>query len=167
MSGVSVVMRKAVAADASAICLIYNHYVENTVITFEEAPVTASDMAARIDEISSASLPWLVEERNGLIMGYAYASKWKVRAAYRYSVETTIYLAPSIVRMGIGTSLYKELLRQLKERGTHAVIGGIALPNAASVALHERLGYRKVAEFAEVGFKFEKWVNVGYWELTI
>jgi len=103
----SFVIRKAVAADADAICLIYNHYVTNTAITFEESPVLPFDMAARIDAITAASLPWLVVEQNGSIVGFAYASKWKVRAAYRYSVETTVYLAPNIFRTGIGTTLYE------------------------------------------------------------
>ncbi len=160
-------MRNAVAADAESICGIYNHYIQNTIITFEEAPVSPSDMAGRIQEVTAGSLPWLVEEANGSVVGYAYASKWKARAAYRYAVETTIYLAPDVDRAGIGTRLYQELLRQLKERQMHVAIGGIALPNDASVRLHEKLGFRKVAEFSEVGFKFNKWINVGYWEVKL
>jgi phosphinothricin acetyltransferase len=160
-------MRAAVPADADGICLIYNHYVRNTTISFEEAPVLPEEMAARINEVTAGSLPWLVEEQYGRIVGYCYATKWKVRAAYRHSVETTVYLDPDLVRNGIGTRLYRELLRLLKESGKHAAIGGIALPNEASVRLHEKLGFRKVAEFVEVGSKFERWVNVGYWEFLL
>ncbi|HEY6925392.1 MAG TPA: arsinothricin resistance N-acetyltransferase ArsN1 family B [Steroidobacteraceae bacterium] len=157
-------MRTAVTRDAEGICLIYNHYIRTTTISFEETPVTAAEMAARIDEVAAAELPWLVEELNGRIVGFCYASKWKARAAYRHSVETTVYMAHDVVRKGMGTALYRELLCQVKERGKHVAIGGIALPNEASVRLHEKLGFRKVAEFLEVGSKFDHWVNVGYWE---
>ena len=157
-------MRAAVKADAEGICLIYNHYIRTTAISFEETPVTPAEMAGRIDEVISGFLPWLVEEQDGRIVGYCYATKWKARAAYRHSVETTVYLAHDIVGKGVGTALYRELLRQLKESGKHVAIGGIALPNEASVRLHEKLGFKKVAEFLEVGSKFDRWVNVGYWE---
>lgn len=160
-------IRQASSADADGVCRIYNHYVQNTTVTFEQAPVSYSDMAARIAEVSAASLPWLVAERNGSIVGFCYASKWKVRAAYRYAVETTVYLAPDVLRTGIGTALYEELIGRLKDRGMHVAIGGIALPNEASIRLHEKLGFRKVAEFFEVGFKFDKWVSVGYWEIRL
>jgi len=160
-------MREATAADADSICRIYNHYVETSIITFEETPVSPVEMAERIAETAADSLPWLVEEADGSLVGYALASKWKSRCAYRYAVETTVYLAPDVQRRGLGTGLYKELLLQLKEQSLHVAIGGIALPNDASVRLHEKLGYRKVAEFIEVGFKFEKWINVGYWELKL
>jgi L-amino acid N-acyltransferase YncA len=161
------VIRQAVATDAEAISRIYNHYILDTIITFEEQPVPSSEMAERIAEVTSASLPWLVAEQDGSILGYARASKWKGRSAYRFSVETTIYLAPHCLGRGIGTSLYQLLLEQLKDLGLHVAIGGIALPNAASLALHEKLGFRKVAQFAEVGFKFSKWIDVGYWQLTL
>jgi phosphinothricin acetyltransferase len=160
-------MRQASTADAASICKIYNHYVESSTITFEDTPVSVAEMAERIFDITNGSLPWLVEEANGNIVGYAYASKWKSRAAYQYAAETTIYLAPNVHGLGIGTKLYKELLRQLKERSMHVAIGGIALQNDASVRLHEKLGYQKVAEFIEVGFKFNKWINVGYWEVKL
>lgn len=160
-------IRKATAADAEAIASIYNHYVQETIITFEEQPVSASEMAKRIAEVSAASLPWLVAEKNGSIVGYARATKWKDRSAYRFSVETTIYLAPHIVGKGIGTSLYQVLLTQLKGLELHIAIGGVALPNAASIALHEKLGFRKVAHFSDVGFKFYKWIDVAYWQLSL
>src|SRR5580658_7288427 len=124
-------MRQATTADVDSICRIYNHYIESSTITFEEIPVSPAEMAERITETTTGSLPWLVEEANGSVVGYAYASKWKSRSAYRYAVETTIYFAPNVHRMGIGTRLYKELLLQLKERSMHVAIGGIALPNDA------------------------------------
>jgi L-amino acid N-acyltransferase YncA len=161
------VIRAATAADAEAIARIYNHFIRATVVTFEEEPVTASDMAGRIAEVTAASLPWLVAEQDGSVVGYARATKWKGRSAYRFSVETTIYLDPQHVGTGIGTNLYRLLLAQLQELGIHIVIGGVALPNTASVALHEKLGFRKVAHFSEVGFKFGKWIDVAYWQLSL
>src|SRR4029450_10891594 len=110
------------------------------------------------------SPPCLVAESGAGVVGYAYATKWKARSAYRFSVETTVYLAAGLGRRGLGSRLYEELFRVLKEKGVHAAIGGIALPNDASVALHEKFGMRKVAHFEQVGFKFGKWVDVAYWE---
>jgi phosphinothricin acetyltransferase len=160
-------VRTVESSDAEAIAAIYNHYVMHTVVTFEEDPVTGLEMARRIEEVLAASLPWIVaEDSDRVVIGYAYATRWKARAAYRHSVETTVYLADNRGRQGLGTQLYTELFRRLKQCGIHAAIGGIALPNAASVALHEKFGMRKVAHFDEVGFKFGKWVDVGYWEVT-
>jgi len=161
------VIRPARVGDAAAIAFIYNHYVRETVVTFEEEPVSEADMAERIAEVAAASLPWLVAEQAGSVVGYARATKWRPRSAYRYSVETTVYLAPAHLGNGIGTQLYRQLLEQLKQRGLHLAIGGVALPNAASVALHEKLGFRKVAHFGEVGFKFGRWIDVAYWELPL
>ncbi|MEO8154598.1 MAG: arsinothricin resistance N-acetyltransferase ArsN1 family B [Rhizobacter sp.] len=160
-------IRPAIANDADAIARIYNHYIVNTTITFEEQPVSAQQMAERIGDAQSASLPWLVAEQAGELVGYAYASKWRVRSAYRFSVETTVYLQSGAAGQGLGSLLYQALFAALKERGVHVIIGGIALPNPGSVALHEKCGLKKVAHFEEVGFKFGKWVDVGYWQMTL
>jgi L-amino acid N-acyltransferase YncA len=157
-------VRTAAAEDGAALAAIYNHYVANTVVTFEEAPVSAADMSARVSEITDAGLPWLVAQGSAGVCGFAYASRWKGRCAYRYSAETTVYLEPSAVGRGTGTALYAALIARLTELGCHAMIGGIALPNAASVALHEKFGMRQVAHFPQVGFKFGRWVDVGYWQ---
>ena len=159
-------IRPATTADAAAICAIYNHYVLQTTITFEESPVTPEDMESRIYE-TLASLPWLVWEHDGTAQGFAYASKWKGRCAYRHSAEVTVYLDPMSVGQRIGSRLYEALLADLRQRNFHAVIGGIALPNTASIALHERLGFRKVAHFEQVGWKFGRWIDVGYWQLLL
>lgn len=92
---------------------------------------------------------------------------WRTRSAYRFSVEATVYVAPDYVGRGVGSSLFGELLSMLPARNIHSVIGGIALPNEASVRLNEKFGLRKVAEFHEVGFKFGRWINVGYWQRTL
>ena len=160
-------VRPATAFDGEALARIYNYYVLNTVITFEEETVSAATMATRVAEVQSASLPWLVAEVDGVVVGYTYASKWKVRSAYRYSVETTIYLEQGREGQGLGTRLYSELLRILREQGIHAAIGGAALPNEASVALHEKLGFERVATFTQVGFKFQQWVDVAYWQILL
>jgi len=152
--------------DAGAICDIYNHYVLNTAITFEEAPVSIKEIQSRIAEVTS-SLPWYVSEENGKVIGFAYASKWKSRCAYRFSVESTAYLHPDFIGKGIGRRLYRSLISELRNRSLHGVIGGIALPNEGSVALHERLGFVKVAHFKEVGWKFGQWIDVGYWQLIL
>ena len=158
------IIRPAVAADGEALARIYNPYIHDTVVTFEEEPVSGPAMAARVAEVASLSLPWLVAERAGRVLGYAYATRWKTRASYRYSSETTVYLEPGQSGNGYGYQLYVALLEALRAAGIHAAIGGIALPNAASIALHEKLGFAKVALFPEVGFKLGRWVDVGYWQ---
>ncbi len=159
-------IRQVAMEDATQICEIYNYYIENTIVSFEESPLTPQEMASRIQEIIP-SLPWIIHEVDNQIAGYAYASKWKGRCAYRYSVESTVYLSPDATGKGIGSMLYQALLDQLKEQRFHTVIGGISLPNEASIKLHEKFGFQKVAHFSEVGFKFDKWVDVGYWELKL
>ena len=157
-------IRAAAAEDGAALAHIYNHYIASTIVTFEEATVSATDMAARVAEVTAAELPWLVAQASTGLSGFAYASRWKGRCAYRYSVEVTVYLDPAAVGQGLGTALYAALFARLKELGCHVIIGGIALPNTVSVALHEKFGMRKVAHFNEVGFKFGLWVDVGYWQ---
>lgn len=160
-------IRPVLEADAAALARIYDPYVRGTTVTFEEVPVAPGEMASRVRAILSGGLPWLVAEQDGQIVGYAYAGPWKSRAAYRYAVEVTVYLAPGCTRRGWGTRLYEELFARLREVGVHTVVGGIALPNDASVALHERLGLVKVAHFREIGFKLGRWIDVGYWQRTL
>ena len=158
-------IRSANHDDAESIARIYNYYVEKTIITFEETPVTRDDIASRMGDTGSAH-PWYVCETKGSITGYAYASIWNGRCAYRHSVESTVYIEHNEVGKGLGKKLYQHLLKELEERSIHAVIGGIALPNPASIALHEKLGFEKVAHFKEVGRKFDKWIDVAYWQLS-
>jgi phosphinothricin acetyltransferase len=160
------VIRHVSTADCDRLAEIYNHYILNTIVTFEEQAVTGADMAQRVQAIATTSLPWLVAEQAGRVVGFAYASRWKGRCAYRYSVESTIYLDPGLTGRGLGSRLYTALFDRLRELGMHSIIGGIALPNPASIALHEKLGLHKVAHFREVGFKFDRWVDVGYWQST-
>jgi L-amino acid N-acyltransferase YncA len=159
-----IAIRGATLDDAPDLARIYNHYIEHAVTTFETDPVPIAEMAQRVRAIEDEKLPWFVAEREGKVAGYAYASKWKGRCAYRYSVETTVYLEKEAVGHGIGRMLYTELLEALRALLLHVAIGGIALPNERSVRLHEAMGFRKVAHFGEVGFKLNRWVDVGYWQ---
>ena len=159
-------IRSAQPSDAEAICEIYNYYVLNTCVTFEEEVVSADEMRKRIKTILE-KYPWVVYEQEGEVIGYAYASEWKSRCSYRYSVESTVYLKQGSQGKGIGSSLYLSLLDLLDKKEVHAIIGGIAQPNEASVALHEKFRFEKVAHFKEVGYKFNQWIDVGYWEKII
>lgn len=157
-------IRQATSADAAAIAAIYNHYVLNTSVTFEEEAVATSQMAERIGQVKADGLPWLVLEQNGELLAYAYATKWRGRSAYRFSVESTVYVKEGVTAKGLGSQLYQQLLAELKALGLHLVIGGITLPNEKSVALHEKFGFEKCGHFQQVGFKFEQWRDVGYWQ---
>lgn len=159
-------LRDCRPADAPDICRIYNHFVLNTVVSFEEEPVSEPEMAGRICQVTE-TLPWLVWEEAGTLSGYAYATAWKARSAYRFSVESAVYVAPDMARRGIGRQLYEALLAELRRREVHSVVGGIALPNDASVALHERLGFSRIGHFREIGWKLGRWVDVGYWQLVL
>jgi phosphinothricin acetyltransferase len=163
----SVVLRAAEAADAAALAAIYNLYITDTVVTFEIEPITEAEMLRRLSSITE-TMPWLVaEDSSGAILGYAYATQWKTRAAYDFAREVTVYLKPDCANLGLGTRLYEALIRVLQETPIHVLIAGIAQPNAASVALHEKLGFKKVGEFEEIGFKFGRRINIGYWQLVL
>lgn len=158
-------IRNAELSDAGGIADIYNYYIEHTHVTFEEKPVNADDIRCRIKETKTDNLPYLTAvTEDGKILGYAYASKWKGRCAYRYSVEVTVYLSTNATGKGLGKKLYLALFAELRARSYHVAIGGVSLPNEASIALHESMGMKKVAHFKEVGFKFGQWVDVGYWQ---
>lgn len=161
------IIRPVTLGDAVAIALIYNPYIADTTISFEERPVDEHIMINRMRDVEAQGLPWLVLEQDGEILGYAYASRWKIRSAYRHSVETSIYFARHARGQGLGATLYQALLATLQGLDIHLAIAGIALPNPASIGLHERLGFRAVGIFKEVGFKFEQWVDVGYWQKAL
>lgn len=160
-------IRDASPQDGPAIAAIYNPYITETDISFEQEPLSDAAMGQRMEKVL-ATYPWLVSETaDGDIVGYAYATRWKERHAYRYCAETCIYLRQGLAGQGIGTALYTELLRRLAAMEIRHAIGCIALPNVASVALHEKLGFYKVAHFHGVGFKFNRWIDVGYWQKVL
>ena len=129
--------------------------------------VSTEEISQRIDEAKDAKLPYLVVETDGIVNGFAYASKWKGRCAYRFAVEVTIYLSSTAAGGGMGTRLYQQLFQQLREQSYHVAIAGISLPNPASIGLHEKFGMQKVGHFKEVGYKFGNWVDVGYWQCKL
>ncbi|MGI8642240.1 MAG: arsinothricin resistance N-acetyltransferase ArsN1 family B [Pyrinomonadaceae bacterium] len=157
-------IRHANLTDAAQIAEIYNFYIENTHHTFETKPISVVEMQSRIEMIIK-NYPYLVCQENDEIIGYAYAAQYKPRPAYKHSVEISIYVKSNLKQKGIGKILYERLFDELSKTDIHAIIAGIALPNEASIKLHENFGFEKVAHFREVGFKSGKWIDVGYWEL--
>ncbi len=160
------VIRDVCRADAQALVGIYNEHVRNTVVTFEETPADPLDYADRISAVS-ARYPWLVAEQDGRVAGFAYACEWKNRSAYRHTAEVSIYIDPACQRRGLGRQLYSALFDRLESAGVHLLIAGISLPNEASVALHEKFGFTAVGRFNQVGKKFDRWIDVGYWQLKL
>ena len=158
-------IRNACADDATALAAIYNHYILHSPATFEEEVLTADQLCERVEAVQAMGLPWLVALDGAQVVGYAYASRWRERSAFRFSVESTVYLAPHRSGEGWGSRLYAALFARLREGDVHAVMAGITLPNAASVSLHEKAGMHKVAHFEEVGYKMGQWLDVGYWQI--
>ncbi len=152
--------------DAQAIAATYNYYIKNTPITFEEIPLNDVDIIDRILAVD-ATLPWFVYEEDNAVLGYAYASKWNSRCGCRFSAECSVYLAPTACGKGIGSQLYQALLSDLEKNNFHAIMAAIGLPNDASVALHEKFGFQKVAALKEVGYKFNQWIDVGFWQILL
>ncbi|MFP3089876.1 N-acetyltransferase family protein [Treponema sp. TIM-1] len=159
-------IRPVRSADAAAICDIYNYYVEHTVITFDETPIGVEAMEDRIREIA-VRFPWFVWEEGGVIFGYAYLHQWKERRAYRFSTEDSIYIKQGFQGKGMGKQLLIRLLEEIKNAGIHTVVAGITIPNEKSIGLHEKFGFKKIAQFPEIGYKLGKWLDVGYWELIL
>ncbi len=157
-------IRAATLTDAKAISEIYNYYITNSLVSFEKEEISESEMEKRMKKVM-ANYPFLVYEVEQKILGYAYASRWKIRAAYDATVESSIYLSQKAIGRGIGSKLYQYLINDLKQKNIHCIIGGVALPNDASVRLHEKLGFKKIAHFKEVGYKFDRWIDVAYWQL--
>ena len=165
-------IRPATPSDAAAICAIYNYYIENTVISFEETPVETAEMEARLRKISSRypCLVWEAEAAGtvpGEVNGYAYINTWKERSAYKFAAELSIYLRNGLQGRGIGRQLMERLLDEVRKTDIHALVSGITLPNERSVALHEKFGFKHIARFEEIGSKFGRWLDVGYWELVL
>jgi phosphinothricin acetyltransferase len=149
--------------DAAACAEIYAPYVLHTAISFEYVPPTAAEFAARIERITR-SYPWLVADLDGRTVGYAYGSRHHERAAYRWSADVAVYLAGDAKRRGVGRALYETLLDLLARQGVQVACAGIGLPNDASVALHESVGFVPVGVYRRIGFKHGRWHDVGWWQ---
>jgi phosphinothricin acetyltransferase len=158
-------VRSAITTDAAHIAGIYNYYIENTIITFEEETLDAFEIERRIKKIQNKNYPYIVYEDEGQVVGYAYVDRWRERSAYDITLETSIYLDINQVGKGLGSILYKELIERSKEINIHSLIGVISLPNEASRRLHEKLGFLLVGNFRESGSKFNSLIDVEFWQL--
>jgi L-amino acid N-acyltransferase YncA len=158
-----VTIRQAVECDAPALAQIYNHYVLTSVATFETEVVDSQEMSRRVCERLEKH-DWLVATVDGRIVGYAYYGAFRPRAAYSHTVESTVYVAAEAVGQGFGHALYHELIDSAEAKGFAQMIGVIALPNAPSIALHERLGFNEAGVLREVGFKLGRFVDVSLWQ---
>lgn len=161
-----VAIRHANVNDARAVQAIYAPFVEGTVISFEETPPSIEELAARIASCLD-NFAFVVAERGGRIIGYAYGGRHRSRSAYRFSVDVSVYVAEEGRGAGVGRALYDELLPILAKKGFHAAFAGIALPNPASIALHRALGFEQVGIYRQVGFKFGRWHDVAWWQCLL
>jgi L-amino acid N-acyltransferase YncA len=161
-----IIIRDVTVDDAEAICDIYNPYIATTAISFEQQPVSAQDMRERITSVT-AKYPWLVAESQEGVIAYAYATRWRTRAAYDHTAESAIYVRQTAQRTGAGYLLYMTLFERLRRLSVHAVVGCITVPNPGSIAFHEKCGFTKVAHFPQVGRKFDQWVDVGFWQVLL
>ena len=158
--------RRATADDAAEIAAIYAPYVRDTIISFETEAPDAAEMTARIERIGS-QYPWLTASADGRVVGYAYACENRSRLAYRWSVDAAVYLDAPAQRKGIGRALYRRLFALLRAQGYVNAFAGISLPNAASVALHEAMGFTSIGVYRNVGYKLGAWRDVGWWQLAL
>jgi L-amino acid N-acyltransferase YncA len=154
------------AADAAACAEIYAPSVLSGVASFEEEAPDAAEMRRRI-EATSERYPWLVDERDGAVAGYAYGTVHRTRRAYRWVVEVTVYVDPRRQRSGVGRQLYEALLPLLARQRLQVAVAGITLPNDASVALHEAVGFQPVGIYRDFGYKFGAWHDVGWWQARL
>lgn len=159
--------------DAHRLAEIYNHYVLHDTATFEMTEVSASAMSARVAKVQALGLPWLVTVDSLGPTGFAYAAPFRERAAYRWTLEVTVYVDRAETGRGVGTALYRELFRQLAalppgaHTPAHSLVAVIALPHPASVALHESFGFEHAGTVREAGRKFDRWIDVGYWQKAL
>ena len=157
-------LRAATPADSAAIAAIYAPYVTDSIVSFEAEAPSPAEIAARM-EVAGALYPWIVAlDGGGAMLGYTYASPFRSRAAYRYAVETTIYLAAGAQGRGTGERLYRSLLETLVAQGFAQAIGAITLPNPASIRLHRKLGFEEAGVYREVGWKMGAWHSVSLWQ---
>jgi phosphinothricin acetyltransferase len=164
---VSLIIRSARPdRDAAACSAIYRPHVEAGPASFEERAPNPEEMAVRIRELCSTH-PWLVAERSGSTVGFAYACPHRTRAAYRWAADVSVYISGDQRRHGVGRALYEALLERLRAQNFEIACAGITLPNEASVALHESLGFEAVGVYRRIGWKLGSWHDVGWWQLRL
>jgi L-amino acid N-acyltransferase YncA len=157
----SYTIRDATQADLPSVREIYNHYVMNSVVTFDEKPMTHADMRKKFEKVTGKKMPFIVaESQSGQLYGYAYVYPWKEKAAYRFTVENSIYLGPAATGRGLGTALLGELIERSRAAGLKEIIAVIADRGAeASIAIHKKFGFVEIGHMGKVGFKFERWLG--------
>ena len=160
-------VRPALPDDAIEIAYIYNHYVATSHATLEVEPIDGAEMLRRMEEGWLSGYPFLVADVDGEINGYAYGRSFSPQYALLHSVEISCFVRPGYDGQGVGTRLYDGLLKVIRAGNFHAVIAGISLPHDSAVRLHEKFGFERAAHFREVGRKFDRWIDVAYWELVI
>lgn len=158
--------RLATPADAEAVQAIYAPYIEGSATSFELEVPSVEEIAQRITQ-TLAFYPWLVAMDGGTVVGYAYASQHRVRAAYVWAVDVSVYIAASHHRRGVGRALYEQLFALLRRQGFYTAIAGITLPNPSSIGLHEAMGFTPVGVYHNIGYKDGAWRDVGWWELAL
>ncbi len=160
-------IRDVVIHDAPRIAEIYNYYINKTIVTFEDQPVSVNDILERIINITQKGFPYIIYKENDLLIGYAYLNTWRTRPAYNITLETSIYLDHAYTGHGVGKELYKALIDRAKTMDLHSLIGSISLPNDPSRKLHAELGFELVGNFRDVGRKFNKLIDVEFWQLFL
>jgi phosphinothricin acetyltransferase len=162
----SIKIRPASSSDAGGILAVYGPYCSTSPVSFEIVPPTEEQIRERLERVT-AWYPWLVAEIDGEVAGYVYATQHRERAAYRWAAEVAVYVADSHHRRGIGRALYSALFELLLEQGYFQAYAGITLPNAASVNLHESVGFKPIAVYESIGYKHGRWLDVGWWQLQL
>jgi len=158
-------IRQVTPNDARAICEIYNYYIENTVATFETAPISESDGKERINNAINSGHLFYVGEVDGKIIGFYCTRVWNHRSAYATTAEESIFLHKDETGKSYGTQLFEHLLNEIKKTNIHTLIGSICLLNESSIRLHEKFGFKQVSCMKEVGRKFDQWLDIGHWQL--
>lgn len=159
-------IREVQIMDVPQITTIYNYYIEHSTATFDLSPYSEEHMCEIVKSVSS-QYPYFVYEMDGKVAGYCYAHLWKERRAYAHTVESSVYISPIHLHTGIGQKLMTHLIETCKDAGFHSLIACITEGNVSSQQLHERLGFKQVSEFKEVGFKFGHWLGITDYELML
>lgn len=160
-------IRDVALTDAKRIAEIYNYYIEETIVTFEYDRVSEEDIKSRIRKIAAKGFPFFVYEEDGIVIGYAYLNNWRERVAYDITLETSVYLDRNIIGKGLGSILYQELIDRARKISIHSLIGVISLPNETSQKLHRKFGFELIGNFRESGVKFNKLIDVEFWQLIL
>lgn len=160
-------IRKAKLSDASRIVEIYNYYIKETTVTFEIDELTSEDMEKRIEKTFENGYPFIVYEDKGKVIGYAYVRKWRERASYKNTLETSVYVDKNMKKNGVGKELYATLIAECKNIGAHVLIGVLSEKNSASKKFHENVGFVKTGHFKEVANKFNEFIDVEFWSLIL